>query len=173
METVDVHRCDVRLPYSYPDSPPDVRWLTPVFHPNISFSGYVNLREIGLNWDRQLGLDVVCEHLWDVARAASANLEGATNYSARRWFREQGEKFGLPVDRRPLRDRTVPHAANVVRYRRRGASDAEQDGVGVELKNANDDVLFIGDDAPPEPPVRTRPQSQPAGDDDVFYIGPE
>lgn len=182
-EIVELHRCDVRLPYSYPERPPDIRWLTPIFHPNISFSGYVNLREIGLAWDRELGLDVVCEHLWDVARGASCNLEAATNYSARRWYAEQGEKFGLPVDSRPLRDRAAPQAANVVRYRRRGAAEPEAPH-RVELENAVDEVLYIGEDTPPQeppvyvvPPIRVRPpepgRDAESGDDDLFYIGPE
>src|SRR4051812_1403038 len=37
--TCTQQRCDVVLPVGYPESPPDVRWLTPVWHPNIGQSG--------------------------------------------------------------------------------------------------------------------------------------
>src|SRR5687768_12904531 len=36
---VELHQVDLRLPFSYPQRPPDIRWLTPILHPNISFSG--------------------------------------------------------------------------------------------------------------------------------------
>jgi hypothetical protein len=172
VQTIEQHRCDVRLPYSYPDSPPDVRWLTLIFHPNVSYSGFLNLREIGLVWDKQLGLDVVCERLWDVARGAAANLEGATNYAARKWYAEQGDQARLPVDRRPLRDRAAPRSENVVRYLRRGAAQP-QASAAVAPVSASDDVLFIGEDTgSPAPPIR-RPPVRLAGDDDVLYIGPD
>jgi ubiquitin-protein ligase len=35
-----------RMPYGYPERPPDIRWLTPILHPNISFSGFLNLRKL-------------------------------------------------------------------------------------------------------------------------------
>ena len=47
IEYVDQHRVEIRLPYSYPQRPPDIRWTTPILHPNISFSGFINVKDIG------------------------------------------------------------------------------------------------------------------------------
>jgi ubiquitin-protein ligase len=167
VQVVEFHRCEVRLPYSYPERPPDVRWLTPIFHPNVSFSGFLNLREIGLTWEKGLGLDVVCERLWDVARGGYTNLDAATNYAAKNWYAQEGQAYGLPVDQRPLRDRAVSQSENVVRYQRRGVSPQPADSAPSEEQA---DVLYIGEDTPPPEMPRQRPR---ADGDDVFYIGDE
>jgi ubiquitin-protein ligase len=163
-----VHRIDIRLPYSYPQRPPDIRWVTPIFHPNVSFSGFLRLSDLDLPWQPDLGLDIICERLWDVARLAFVNLEKASNHAAKNWFEEQ-TSLQLPVDSRPLRDRNAPTGANVIRYERRG-----ERRTAVPEASSADDVLFIGEDTPtpilPEraiPPVRRRPP----GDDDILYIG--
>jgi len=160
MEMVDLHRCDVRLPYSYPDRPPDIRWMTPIFHPNISFSGMIRLRDIGLPWQDDLGLDVVVERLWDVARMAYVNEDSSVNYSASNWLAEQ-TSLKMPVDVRPLADRTSPAQTNVVRYERRGSGK-----VGLSSAGTPDEVFFIGDDTPTPKLPRRRPP-----EDDTFYIG--
>jgi ubiquitin-protein ligase len=177
-EEVDLHRCDIRMSYSYPERPPDIRWLTPIFHPNISFSGFLDLKDVGLHWEKQLTLDVVCERLWDVARLAYLNLDKATNYSAKNWFETQSE-LETPVDARTLRDKTAPSGSNVVRYQRRGAGPAKTADAG------EGPVMFIGEDTPappmperpPAPQPRRPPLPRPAprrdNDDDVLYIGDE
>src|SRR4051812_26746051 len=67
---IELHRIELRLPFAYPESPPDIRWLTPLWHPNVSFSGCVGMTDLGVVWSPQMPIDVVCERLWDVARAA-------------------------------------------------------------------------------------------------------
>ena len=161
---VELHQIDLRMPYGYPERPPDVRWLTPILHPNISFSGFLNLGEIGLPWSEDLGLDVVCERLWDVARGAYMNLEKSANFSAKNWF-EKEHRFELPLDSRPLRDRGGASNTNIVRYQRRGQN------VQIPAPGMPSDVIFIGEDTPvpsipSRPPVRPRPG-------EVLYIGPE
>src|SRR5436309_2789179 len=83
---VELHQIDLRMPFAYPERPPDIRWMTPILHPNISFSGFLNLAEVGLPWSEDLSLDVICERLWDVARGAYMNLDKAANYSAKTYF---------------------------------------------------------------------------------------
>jgi ubiquitin-protein ligase len=167
VQFVELHKCDIRLPYSYPERAPDIRWLTPILHPNISFSGFLTFREIDLPWDRAITLDVVCERLWDMARLAHMNLERASNYRAKQWL-EKENTLKLPVDHRPLRDKNAPNSSNVISYERRGGSK-------VTLPKAKpvSDVFYIGDEtaqaarkvqAARRPPVK-------ADDDDVFYIG--
>ena len=154
VELIDVHKFKVRLGYAYPDRPPEVRWMSPIYHPNISYSGFIKLEEIGLAWDKDMMLDVVCERMWDLARLAQIDLSKATNYGAKKWFATQTE-IALPVDRRPLRDRRAPKPENVVKYHR-GPKTAERPPA--------DEVLFISDDTPTPPPPPRRP------DDDILFI---
>ena len=167
VEFVNLHKIDLRLPYSFPRRPPDIRWITPIFHPNISFSGFINLKDVGLPWHKDLGLDIVCERLWDIARLQYMDLDKATNYAAKNWFEDEST-LKLPVDHRVLRDRSAPQGGNVIRYQRRG-------GERISLPAARDaaEVFFIGEDTPTPslpnrvPPIRRRTR----GNDDVFYIG--
>jgi ubiquitin-protein ligase len=170
--TIDLHKVDLRMPYSYPQSPPDIRWLTPIMHPNVSFSGFVNLADIGLVWSKEVPLEMVCERLWDVVRAEFLNLNKASNYAAKNWF-EKENKQPLPVDHRPLRDRGGAGGTNVVRYERRA-------GRGVQLAGATTagEVMFIDESTPtPQMPARkpyvpVERRRRPEGED-VIYIGPE
>jgi ubiquitin-protein ligase len=168
IEYLDQHRVEIRLPYAYPQRPPDIRWLTAVFHPNISFSGLIKLKDVGLPWDRDLGLDVICERLWDVARLAFLDLERATNFSAKKWFTER-RTIALPTDPRPLRDKVPPSGVNIVRYER--TADGR---IGFPEAQQSEEILFIGEDTPtPDLPIRVRPRRRtPRGDDDeILYIG--
>ncbi len=168
VKLIDQHRIELRLPYAYPDVAPDVRWLTAIFHPNISFSGFIRLQDVGISWDPPVALDVVCERLWDVACLRYYNLETTTNYHAKNWIEEQTQ-WELPVDRRPLRGAPDQARGNVVRYR-------HTDSGGIELQGAagDDSVLFIGEDTPVPPlPPRRAPRTTRQDDDDVFYIGDE
>ena len=170
---IDVHRIEIRLPTAYPKTEPDVRWLTPVFHPNVSFSGFVNLAEIGLKWQPEMTLDVLCDRLWDVARLAHTNLQSASNYTAKKWY-EAECALKLPIDARPLQNRSTAEPENVVSYRRRG--DAKQD----PQRLVSQGVMFIGDDAgttsepenSPEAatsdPAASKPVDQSEG---IYYIG--
>ncbi|WP_425617200.1 ubiquitin-conjugating enzyme E2 [Anatilimnocola sp. NA78] len=164
---VELHQVELRLPYAYPTSPPDIRWLTPILHPNISFSGFVNLNEMGLPWMPDVGLDVICERLWDVARSAYLNLDRATNYSAKNWYEDEC-KFQLPVDNRPLRSGGSVSTSNIVRYSHRAG-----EGVRWASPTASGEVLFIDENTPTPGAATAAPRRRPAAGDDVFYIGPE
>ena len=191
VEQVDLHRLELRLPYAFPERPPDIRWLTPVHHPNVSFSGMVKLRDVGLPWEEDLSLDIICERLWDMARLAFYDEERATNYSARNWLAEQND-VRLPVDHRPLRDKDTPFSSNVVKYERRGEQTSTSK-TNLQAKTpvssgtrGQEDILFIGEETAQQPqrqspaPNRQAPSQQPprrstpnrrGNDDDVTYIG--
>ena len=118
--TIELHQIDLRMPYSYPNSPPDIRWITPILHPNVSFSGFVNLPDIGIVWTKEVPIDMLCERLWDVARAEFLNLNKATNYSAKNWFEKECQQ-PLPADHRPLRDQAAAASGtNIVALRAEG-----------------------------------------------------
>lgn len=158
------HELEVRLPMMYPDTGPDVRWLSPIFHPNVSYSGFVLLADVDLDWNSGMGLDVVCERMWDVIRLERANLERATNPAAKRWWEEQ-KQFALPLDARPLRDRAALANRNVVRYQRRGepplANYADRDVLYIDEDTSTTSLPSIGASV-------VRHRSPP--DDDVLYI---
>jgi hypothetical protein len=167
---IELHQIDLRMPYAYPASPPDVRWLTPLWHPNVSFSGFVNLVDLGLIWSENVPIEVVCERLWDVARGAYLNFENATNYPAKHWFDKECP-YKLPTDARPLRDGAAMSGSNIVRYQRRWGQSVALSGAP-----ASREVMFI-DESTPTPPLPQRrpymPAGQRRGNDDVLYIGPE
>jgi hypothetical protein len=170
---IELHQIDLRMPYSYPASPPDIRWITPLWHPNVSFSGFVNPADIGLVWTREVPLDLVCERLWDVARLQFLNPNKASNYAAKNWF-EKENTFPLPLDPRPLRDSSSPRGpSNVVRYERRAGQ-----GVHFAGAAASSDVMFIDENTPtPQMPARVpyipASRRRPKSGEDVMYIGPE
>jgi len=84
----DEHQVEVNLPLSYPDSPPQIRWMTPIFHPNVSLSGYLDANDMGIDWSNDMDMIIVCERIWDIARFNWVDLETANNYGAARWWRE-------------------------------------------------------------------------------------
>ncbi len=164
VKLIETHRVELRLPYAYPDVPPDVRWLTPIFHPNVSFSGFIRLHDVGVLWEDPVSLDAICERLWDVARLAYMNLDNATNYQAKGWFETQ-KQWEVPVDRRVLRSGPVTPQQNIVSYRR------QQDGrIELSTDPQREDVFYIGEDTPTPPPT---PRRRPDDDEDIFYIGDE
>lgn len=120
----DHHKIELEIPWSFPNSPPDVRWLTRFYHPNVSSSGFVSLKDIGLMWDQQMSLDVLAERLWDVARHAWYDLENADNYSASRWIKN-GPKVKLPVDERTIVPPKLAKPENIISYRRKGKGDQQ------------------------------------------------
>lgn len=165
---IELHQVDLRMPYAYPNSPPDIRWITPIVHPNVSFSGFVNLADVGIAWTKEVPIDLVIERLWDVARGEYLNIEKATNYSAKNWFEKECQ-VALPVDRRQLRDQTGSGGSNIVRYQRRA-------GQGVSLAGQSaGDVMFIDENTPTPniPPRQPIPRRRSGGGEDVIYIGPE
>jgi len=157
VEIVNLHKCEIRLPFDYPQTPPDVRWLTPLVHPNVSYSGFLSWREIGLVWHPDITLDVICERLWDVARLAYVNTADVLNHPAQLWLEEQNRQ-PLPLDARPLRDIVPPANPNIICYARR-------DGMKLSLPGFDDspEVLFIGEDTLPAASGARR-------DDDILYI---
>lgn len=161
VELLDLHRCDVRLPYSYPQRAPDIRWITSIFHPNISFSGFINLRDVGLPWQASISLEEVCQRLWDVTRASYLNLDRAVNFSARNWFKDQ-TAVQVPVDARPLRDRVREVNTNVIRYERRGADRSARPRL-----REQGEVLYIGEEAAAAPRESSGDWSEGDG---ILYI---
>jgi ubiquitin-protein ligase len=97
------HRLEIKLGVSYPRSLPELRWLTPVYHPNISEIGMVCLGGYGTHWVPSVQLDELCMMLWDMARYFNYDIRSPYNRDAALWVANQTSIL-FPTDSRPLRD---------------------------------------------------------------------
>jgi len=100
----DTHSVRVQLGAAYPRSMPELSWMSPIFHPNISGGGFVCLGGYGAHWSPSLNLDQLCEMLWDMIRYANYDVESPYNRDAATWARTQTD-YQFPLDVRPIRDR--------------------------------------------------------------------
>lgn len=98
---------EIKMGIDYPRAAPQLRWLTPIVHPNI-FNGTVCLGTFWNSWTPYFKLTDLVEILWDMSRLALLNPHSAgpsgTQGEVEHWKRLSVE-FGFPVDRRPLADR--------------------------------------------------------------------
>jgi ubiquitin-protein ligase len=97
------HEVEIKLGASYPRTMPELRWLTPIYHPNISEIGMVCLGGYGTHWVPSLNLDELCGMLWDMARYHNYDIRSPYNREAALWVANQ-KNFLFPLDTRPLRD---------------------------------------------------------------------
>jgi hypothetical protein len=79
------HRVEIVLPADYPLVAPVVRWLTPIFHPNISADGHVCLGVLQDRYLPGLGLAYIVRMLADVVRYRNYGLSGVFNMKAAEW----------------------------------------------------------------------------------------
>ncbi len=86
-----------------PRTIPEIRWITPIYHPNISEIGMVCLGGYGTHWVPSVQLDELCNMLWDMARYQNYDIRSPYNRDAALWVASQ-TKFLFPMDPRPLRD---------------------------------------------------------------------
>jgi ubiquitin-protein ligase len=103
---------EISLGGEYPRRQPNIRWLTPIIHPNIWGHGTVCLGNFAGQWTPYFRLVDLVEILWDMARLAILNPRsagtGARNVSEL-WKRLDGT-YGFPVDKRPLRNKEFGNA---------------------------------------------------------------
>ena len=99
----DRHQVEIKLGAGYPRTMPEVRWLSPIYHPNISEIGMVCLGAYGTHWVPSLALDELCVMLWDMARFQNYDIRSPYNREAAQWAAVQST-FRFPIDPRPLRD---------------------------------------------------------------------
>lgn len=97
------HEVEIKLGASYPRTMPEIRWLTPIYHPNISEIGMVCLGGYGTHWVPSLNLDELCGMLWDMARYHNYDIRSPYNREAALWVANQ-KSYLFPMDTRPLRD---------------------------------------------------------------------
>jgi len=146
--TRDHHEVEVKLGSSYPRTMPELRWLTPIYHPNISEIGLVCLGGYGTHWVPSLQLDELCTMLWDMARFHNYDIRSPYNRDAALWAANQ-TTFAFPTDRRTLRD------LRVAQGRIEGPHPAATAEVPPTLAHASDPIciLDIEVDLPPPRPA--------------------
>ncbi len=103
VRTLDLHHVEIKLGASYPRTIPELRWMTPIFHPNISEIGLVCLGGYGTHWVPSIQIDELCGMLWDMARYHNYDIRSPYNRDAALWVANQ-TKFLFPTDSRPIRD---------------------------------------------------------------------
>lgn len=148
VELLEGHEIELRLPHNYLERGPDIRWITPIAHPNVSFSGFVSLEEIGLPWNQELTLDIVCERLWDVCRYHYVSLENAINEPAKNWVESPEREIQFPVDSRPLRDVEATQGENIICYIRKNSANNNPRMTRPEQLQKEPGVVVIGEEAP-------------------------
>lgn len=181
VEVTEVHRCEIQLGIDYPRSQPYLKWITEIYHPNIAVSGAVCLGGYSTNWSPALGLDELCEMLWDMVRFANYDTESPYNYRAAQWAKTQTQ-YDLPVDTRPLRDKVaLTSGSNVIKFTMPEPKKVEPPKPttpvqpvtrtptpAVTPKRSDDDILFIDDTTPvptqtPSPNPRRYTPPSPRG----------
>lgn len=103
---IEKHHVEVKLGASYPRTIPEIRWLTPIYHPNISEIGMVCLGGYGTHWVPSVQLDELCTMLWDMLRYHNYDIRSPYNRDAALWVAQQ-QSIRFPTDARPLRDLRV------------------------------------------------------------------
>lgn len=92
------HRVEVVLPIEYPTKHPQMRWLTPLFHPNVNEEGTYVCIDV---WYPSKFLDDLCLMLGRMIQYRNYNPYSFVRLNAALWSRDERRRF--PVDRRPLR----------------------------------------------------------------------
>ena len=103
IRTLDKHHVEIKLGSSYPRTLPEIRWLTPIYHPNISEIGMVCLGGYGTHWVPSVQLDELCIMLWDMLRYHNYDIRSPYNRDSALWVASQTAIL-FPTDSRPLRD---------------------------------------------------------------------
>ncbi len=100
---IQSHRVEIKLGSSYPRTIPEIRWLTPIYHPNISEIGMVCLGGYGTQWAPSVQLAELCTMLWDMARYHNYDIRSPYNRDAALWVANQTTIL-FPTDPRSIRD---------------------------------------------------------------------
>jgi hypothetical protein len=139
------HHVTVQLGAGYPRMMPELKWRSPVFHPNISAAGVVCLGGYSTHWVPSLQLDELCTMLWDMIRYENFDVDSPYNREAAQWVRRQ-DNYTLPVDPRPLRDQLAASACDSRNAQGRVAGRLSAAGSPSAARRANvsaGEIVFV------------------------------
>jgi len=106
----ELHQFELKLGAYYPSEPPDVTWLTPIFHPNIRGQAVCHSQQWSPAWSLA---DFVIE-LGDMIRMDKFNTKSPLDRKASAWADKNEEQF--PLDHRSLR---VPEVKITIKPKRK------------------------------------------------------
>jgi len=95
------HRVGIYLHATYPREMPGMKWLTPIFHPNIGRNGAVCID----TWYASKSLDELVFMLGEMVQYKNFNPKSPLNPDAAAWADSHRSLF--PIDKRPLRTADV------------------------------------------------------------------
>ena len=116
----DKHEVSIYLHAEYPLKQPQLKWLTPIFHPNIHSSGAVC---IGAWWPAKT-LDELLLTLGEMVQYKNLGPKDPMNSKAAAWALRNKRKF--PIDPRPLKGRSREDEINI-------GIDEEPDDFGINI----------------------------------------
>ena len=157
----EFHQVEIRLGVNYPRSKPDLKWKTPIFHPNISALGQVCLGGYSTHWVPSLNLDELCEMLWDMLRYANYDVKSPYNYKAARWVERQ-QQYRFPLDARSLRDKVQAGLVDASTL-----DPIKESGQVKPAPKTEEDLVFIGNGDESDSEAKDKPP------EDLMYIGDE
>lgn len=161
----DRHEVEIKLGVSYPRTMPELRWLTPIYHPNISEIGLVCLGGYGTHWVPSLHLVELCNMLWDMTRYHNYDIRSPYNREAALWAANQ-TTFSFPIDPRPLRDRR----AAIGRVEGESFPPVSAGVRPPEPSTPMQDVLVLDMEVDLRRPSRPSPPPRPPVQEDVIFI---
>jgi ubiquitin-protein ligase len=168
VKALEKHHIEIKLGSSYPRTMPELRWLTPIYHPNISEIGMVCLGGYGTHWVPSVQLDELCVMLWDMLRYHNYDIRSPYNRDSALWVASQTSIL-FPTDPRPLRDLRaalgrvepsagggpVPSSSAGANGSARSSTAASASGVNAPIARVRKFVerygRVFGTAAPPEP----------------------
>lgn len=115
----EVHDVAVYLHAEYPLKQPQLKWLTPIFHPNIHVTGAVC---IGAWWPAKT-LDELLLTLGEMVQYKNFDPKDPMNSKAAAWALRHGHLF--PIDKRDLKGQSV--ADMIV------LGESESDDLGINI----------------------------------------
>jgi ubiquitin-protein ligase len=114
------HQVSIYLHAEYPLKQPHLKWLTPIFHPNIHSTGAVC---IGAWWPAKT-LDELLLTLGEMVQYKNLGPKDPMNSHAAAWALRNKSLF--PVDKRPLKGRSVADQIIIM-------EDEEADDLGITI----------------------------------------
>ena len=116
----DKHEVSIYLHAEYPLKQPQLKWLTPIFHPNIHSSGAVC---IGAWWPAKT-LDELLLTLGEMVQYKNLGPKDPMNSKAAAWALRNKRMF--PIDPRPLKGRSLEDEIVI-------GMDEEPDDIGINI----------------------------------------
>jgi ubiquitin-protein ligase len=100
-EYSEQHQLSIVLPLAYPRVIPELKMLTPVWHPNIATNGLICMGHEGdRGYSSNMGLDDLVIRVLQIIRYENYSTQSALNHDAFRWAMENTALF--PLDTRLL-----------------------------------------------------------------------